>query len=66
MILRRLSDDEIRLLSCRFKVNQKVVESFLRGIGGISIETAYKRLNAPYPDCPPGDPRPAASCCSRR
>ena len=45
MILRKLSPSEIRLLSCRYRVNQKVVEDFLERVGGISIETAYKNLN---------------------
>ena len=45
MILRELSAEEIKSLSRRYKVSQKVVEDFLRGIGGISIETAYKSLN---------------------
>jgi len=45
MILRELSSEEIRLLSRRYRVNQKVVEGFLSGIGGVSIETAYKNLN---------------------
>ena len=45
MILRKLTEEEIKSLSNRYRVNQKVVEDFLRGIGGISIEKAYKTLN---------------------
>ena len=46
MILRELSADEIQNLSNRYGVKQLVVENFLLGIGGVSIEAAYKSLNS--------------------
>ena len=44
MILRERSTDEIKGLSNRYGVKQTVVEDFLRGIGGSSIEAAYESL----------------------
>lgn len=45
MMLRKLTEDEIKSLSRRNGVNSRVVTDFLAGVGGISMETAYERLN---------------------
>ena len=44
MILRELSTEEIRSLSCRCGVEQIAVEKFLMSIGGVPLESAYKKL----------------------
>ena len=43
-MLRALSKDEIRKLSCRHGVDGRAVEEFLSRVGGISLETAYEKL----------------------
>ena len=44
MLLRQLSIEEIRSLCNRYGVDDKAVEKFLRGIAGVSLETAYGNL----------------------
>jgi hypothetical protein len=44
MLLRQLSIEEIRSLCNRYRVDDKAVEKFLRGIAGVSLETAYGNL----------------------
>ena len=45
MTLRELTREEIQTLSNRYGVKQKAVEDFLMGIGGVSIEVAYRNLS---------------------
>ena len=46
MKLRELTIPEIKGLSNRHGVKQLSVEDFLMGIGGVSIEAAYKSLSS--------------------
>ena len=46
MILRELTTKEIKSLGSRYGVKQMVVEDFLTGIGGVSIEAAYESLRS--------------------
>ena len=46
MILRELTTEEVKSLSNRYGVKQKLVEDFLLGVGGVSISGAYKSLKS--------------------
>ena len=46
MTLRELTREEIQTLRNRYGVKQKSVEDFLMGIGGASIEVAYRNLSS--------------------
>ena len=46
LILRELTISEIKALSNRRGVKQLSVEDFLTGIGGVSIDAAYKSLSS--------------------
>jgi hypothetical protein len=45
MMLRELTEDEIKSLSRRNGVKGRAVEEFLARVGGISMDAAYERLN---------------------
>ena len=45
MMLRELTEEEIRSLSRRNGVNSRAVEDFLAGVGGMSMESAYENLS---------------------